>query len=525
MSLQPTYPNPLSLEASELAGNLAALAEAMATRAAAVEAIIDGATRLTHADLHDRVVRAATGLAALGIRSGDVVAYQLPNWWEAAVTFLSTIRLGAIALPLPLTFREHELALVFAQAAPRAVVIPEEFRGFDHAALFARLDASCPEHVIVARGRAHSFAFDALLHEATASAPRIVPPNPSDLAMVMYTSGTTSAPKGVLHSHATLAAEVLSLARIHGLSPDDRTLMPSPVAHVSGVIHGILAPAVLGTCAVYMDRWLPEQALATIATERITYMVGAPVFLQEMIEAAHASPQRRGCGSLRLFSCGGAPVSAELIGKAREVFPNCLAKRVYGSTELPTLTTSGERDSIETRSTTEGRAIRPAEVRIVDAGGALVAAGREGEIQARGPERFLGYLDASLNDEAFTADGWFRTGDLGSLDADGNLRVTGRIKEVVIRKGEKISIRELEEAIARHPAVAEVAIIARPDAATGERACAIAQLRPGAALTLAEICAFLTSCGLPRHKLPAQLECVDALPHTESGKVARSRLR
>ncbi len=308
--------------------------------------------------------------------------------------------------------------------------------------------------------------------------------------MLMYTSGTTAEPKGVLHTHNTLIAEVQSLARIHALSPGDRTLMPSPLTHISGVIHAILAPALLGTSAVFMERWDAGEGLALIARERVTYMVGAPTFLQDLVD--HPDRPRHDLSSLRLFSCGGASVSADLIRRARAVL-GCVAKRVYGSTEFPTITTTDAADAASMGIETEGRPIAPAEVRIVDGDGRALGPGGEGEIQARGPECFVGYAVPSLNAEAFTADGWFRSGDLGTLDAAGYLRVTGRLKDIVIRKGEKFSVRELEGLIARHPAVADAAVLALPDPRTGERACAVIALRPGTALTLDELAAFVLS--------------------------------
>jgi len=251
-------------------------------------------------------------------------------------------------------------------------------------------------------------------------------------------------------------------------------------------------------------------------------MAGAPTFLQEMLRCPRTPGDE--CASLRLFSCGGDKVSPELVRQARTRFPKCVAKRVYGSTEFPTLSTTSPEDALAFGIETEGRAIAPAEIRILRDDGATAEAGEEGEVQGRGPECFVGYADPSLNGEAFTADGWFRTGDLGALDAQGYLRITGRLKEIVVRKGEKISVREVEEAIASHPAVAEAAVLAVPDAATGERAEAVIVLRPGAALTLEELCEFLARRGLARLKHPERLHVSDALPHTDSGKVAKADL-
>jgi cyclohexanecarboxylate-CoA ligase len=497
-----------------------AFARTCAARGDAV-ALIDGARRLRFADWDRLSASAAGGLRALGVRPGDVVAYQLPNWWEAAVLFLAAARLGAVVNPILPIFRERELAFLLRQSGAVALAIPGAFRHADYPALVGAVRDQVPglREVLVTRAAPPPGlrAFDDLLTHA-GGGPEVAV-DADALLMLMYTSGTTADPKGVLHTHNTLLAEVRSLQRIHDLTAADRTLMPSPLTHISGVIHAVLSPAVLGTSAVLMERWDAAAGLALLAAERVTYMVGAPTFLEDLI--GHPD---RAAGSLRLFSCGGAAVSPALIRRARAAL-GCVAKRVYGSTEFPTITTTDAADADSMGIDTEGRAIVPAEVRIVDAGGTPCAAGVEGEVQARGPECCVGYADPSLNAEAFTADGWFRTGDLGTLDPAGYLRITGRLKEIVIRKGEKFSLREIEDAVARHPAVAAAAIVALPDPTTGERACAVVVLRPNATLTLAELASFLLAAGLARQKLPEQLEIVDALPLTDSGKLHRAALR
>jgi len=496
------------------------------------DALIEGERRLSFAEWGRLTERAALGLLALGVGPGDVVAYQLPNWWEAAVVFTAAARVGAVVNPVLPMLRAHELRFILRQSGAAVLVVPGVFRDCDYPQLVAGLRADLPalREVLVTRAapRAAMRSFDAFLdtpwERAPQTAGRVVSAvDPDSVLMLMYTSGTTALPKGVLHTHNTLIAEVQSLARVHALTPRDRTLMPSPLTHISGVIHAILAPALHGTSAVLMERWDAGQGLDCIERERVTYMVGAPTFLADLIAQCDGAGGAAG-SSLRLFSCGGAPVTAELIERARARL-GCAAKRVYGSTEFPTISTTDAADAPRRGSETEGRPIAPAEVRIVDDDGRVCPTDADGEIQARGPECFVGYADAALNAEAFTADGWFRTGDLGRLDAEGYLRITGRLKDIVIRKGEKFSVRELEELIARHPSVADVAVLALPDPRSGERACAVVSLRPAAALTLADLTDFLRRQGLAVQKLPEQLEVVDALPRTESGKVHRAALK
>jgi cyclohexanecarboxylate-CoA ligase len=491
-------------------------------------AIIDGATRLRFNDLDALSQRLAQRFAALGVGAGDVVAYQLPNWWETVVIFLAAARIGAVANPLLPIFRERELTFILNQAQPKILCIAGRFRGVDHRALIDASRTALPSlaHVFVVRDDAPAGMqrFPDLLHEPSARG-GLDPITPSvDAAstlLLMYTSGTTAEPKGVLHTHHTLAAEIRSLAHVHQLTPADTTLMPSPLTHISGLIHAILVPALLGTAAVLMDRWDPAQAIELIATEGVTYMIGAPTFLQDLLAAQRAPHDVR---RLRLFSCGGADVSADLIRRARHSL-GCVAKRAYGSTEFPTITTTDAGDADAMGIETEGRVIPPGALRIVDDAGDVCAPGSEGEVQARGPECCVGYSDERLNRDAFTADGWFRTGDLGTVDAAGYLRITGRIKDIVIRKGEKLSVREIEDAIAHHPAVAEVAVVAVPDAATGERACAVIVPHPGQTLTLRELSEFLGAQGLARQKCPEELVIEPSLPRTDSGKIHRAAIK
>jgi cyclohexanecarboxylate-CoA ligase len=481
--------------------------------------VVEGAARTSFPALLGAAERLAGGLAALGVCAGDVVAVQLPNWTETLTVLLAAARLGTVANPILPIYRRRELAFILAEAGARVLFIPGRYRDCDHRALVRELRPalSTLEHVVVVRDGPGP---DALGYpEVGAAAPDPVVVDAGAIALLIYTSGTTADAKGVLHSHDTLLAEARSLAAVHGIRAADTVLMPSPLTHISGIVHALLVPAVFGTSAVLMDRWEPAAARALVAAERVTYMVGAPTFLRDLAGAPGQAT------SLRLFSCGGADVDPALVREAAARL-GCVAKRVYGSTEFPTVTTTGPDDPPERRIDSEGRAIGANEVRLVDDDGAAVGPGSEGEILARGPECFLGYRNPALNADAFTADGWFRTGDLGTLDAEGYLRITGRRKDIIIRKGENISARELEDLIAAHPAVAEVAVVGVPDAAAGEIACAVLRLRPGAAPpSLAEVAEHLTARGLSRRKLPERLEVVADFPRTASGKIVKRALR
>ncbi|HLK13112.1 MAG TPA: AMP-binding protein [Candidatus Binatia bacterium] len=498
---------------------------ATAAAAGARTAVVDGATRTSWAALAAAAERVAGGLAALGVGAGDVVAVQLPNRVETLVALLAAARLGAVLNPVLPILRRRDLGFVLRASGARVLIVPGRYRDADHRALAAALRPELPalEHVVVVRDEpgpgARAWA------ELAAAAPPALPP-PHDaaaIALLIYTSGTTAEPKGVLHSHDTLLAEARSLEAVHTLSADDVVLMPSPLTHVSGLVHALLVPAVLGTTAVLMERWEPGAALALIARERVTYMVGAPTFLRDL--ALHPALAAHDVRSLRLFSCGGADVDPALVREAAARL-GCIAKRVYGSTEFPTITTTGPGDPPERRIETEGRPIGAAEIRLVDDDGHAVPAGAEGDILARGPECFLGYHDPAHNADAFTPDGWFRTEDLGVLDAAGYLRITGRRKDIIIRKGENVSAREIEALLAEHPATLEVAVVGVPDPACGEIACAVIRPRAGAtAPTLAELADYLAGRGLSRRKLPERLALVEDFPRTASGKILKRALR
>jgi cyclohexanecarboxylate-CoA ligase len=290
-------------------------------------------------------------------------------------------------------------------------------------------------------------------------------------------------------------------------------VMPSPVAHVSGLLYGVLLPIWLGATSVLMPVWDPGRFLELVEAEGGTFCGGATPFLQGVVD--HTDLARYDTSSLRLFPCGGADVPPELIRRAIAQL-GVRSGRGYGSTEFPSITSSAGPDEPEDkRAETDGLPIGANRVRV-----------RDGEIEAQGPELFLGYRDPSLDRDAFTADGWFRTGDLGELDDEGYLTVTGRLKDIVIRSGEKLSAREVEDLLHEHPLVRAVAVVAVPDPRTGERACACVVPHDAAhSPTLEELGEFLLARGISRRKLPEQLELVATLPMTASGKVKKHELR
>jgi cyclohexanecarboxylate-CoA ligase len=496
------------------------LHELAAPRDGARELIIDRDVRLTGSELFARATRVAAALQATGIRPGAVVVYQLPNWWESAALAWGILLAGAIASPLTPTLRHAEVAFVLEQTGARIAVVPYSFRGFDHAAMLADIGFDGTTWT------SRTGALDDILGDDGAVDAPGAPATAADAALVLWTSGTTSQPKGVVHTHQSLRHEADSLGVAHAFVEHDRQLLPMPMTHVAGFTYGVLMPVCLRVPAVLMDVWDPGRALRIVERERITVMISTPVFVRSMID--HPDFAATDTTTVRLLSLGGAGVAPATVREGAKSFGGtggCWCKRTYGSTEYPTLTTGRAGDDPELQATTDGMLIGPAELRIVDPSTGLdVGAGHAGELWARGPEMFNGYLDAELDEAAFAVDGWFRTGDLATYE-NGYLTIVDRLKDIVIRGGENISAAEVEHALLSHPAVADCAVVAVPDAVMGERACAFVIPSGDEPPTLAALATHIASLGLAPFKRPERLELRDALPRTPSGKVQKGPLR
>jgi cyclohexanecarboxylate-CoA ligase len=461
-------------------------------------ALVDGDQRVTIDELRTQSARVAAALVARGVQPGDVVCWQLPNWWDAVVLCWAIWRAGAIASPITPTLRAHEVGFITRQTNARMLIVPREFRGTDYVTL-AR-DAGY-------RGELRVLRAEALDAEPVADAPADV----DAVALVLWTSGTTSDPKGVLHTHQSLRVEADTIAAAHAITPGESLLLPMPITHVAGLTYGVLLPVTSGVTAVLMDTWEPRRALALLERERIAVMISTPVFMRTMIDDPTFAATDT--SSVRLFSLGGAGVAPAMVREGAAAF-GCWCKRTYGSTEYPTLTTGREGDTLEHDATTDGV--------LIGAGAARIA--ENGELLARGPEMFVGYLDAELDRDAFTADGWFRTGDLGRYDGT-YLTIVDRLKDIIIRGGENISAQEVEAALVTHPDVAEAACVAVPDATMGERVCAFVIPRDGTAPELGSLRDHLLDLGFARFKLPERLELRPELPRTASGKIQKAPLR
>lgn len=484
--------------------------------------LVDGDTRLPCRDLH----AAATALAGAMLArmpTGSVVSFMLPNWHEAAVVYLAATLAGMVVNPILPSLRDAELEYILTDSHARMLFVPEQFRGHDYAAMLTRVAgtlADPPETVVVRGAPGSATGYRALL-DTPRDPVRLPTLDPAAARLLLYTSGTTGRPKGVLHSHDSIHALIDQLGRHWRVATGATFLVPSPIAHIGGSIYAFEAPLLLGTTAVLMDAWDPDAAVELMLDEHCTHMAGATPFLAQLLAAA----RRAGTAlpDLKLFVCGGASVPASLIEEAAGYFRHAAVTRVYGSSEVP-VTTIGAVDEGERNyaAQTDGRA-GIADIKLVPHAGAPAG---EGEIYVRGPQMLLGY--AHPEDNCFDAEGYFPTGDLGRWVDNDYLLVTGRLKDVIIRNGENISAREVEDILIGHPGIAEIAVVGVPDPHTGERACAVivaADKGSATAPDVTDLRAVLAEHGLARFKAPEQVLIWDELPKNDAGKVVKQRIR
>jgi acyl-CoA synthetase (AMP-forming)/AMP-acid ligase II len=496
-----------------------ALAQAASTEPDRV-LVIDGAVHLDARSLHAQASALAQVMAAR-FPPGSVISFMLPNWHEAAVIYLAATLAGMVAHPVLPSLREHDLCFMLKDVESRMIFIPAEFRGHQSAQMLTevvrQLDA--PPQVVVVRGDCgEHIAYDSLFQDV---APCNLPsPDADAVRMIMYTSGTTGSPKGVMHSHNSIHALIRQIGEHWLVEPGDKFLVASPISHIGGSIYAFECPLLLGTTVVLMEQWDADNAVGQLVAERCTHFAGATPFLMQALAAARRAGTR--LPDLKLFVCGGASVPPSLIREASEYFEHAVVTRVYGSTEVP-VTTVGvtDRSDVAHAADTDGQ-IGIAKVRLVDASGATA---ETGEVLAQGPQMLVGYVHPEDETSVFDAQGYYRTGDLGRWVDGVYLVIAGRIKDIIIRNGENIAPKEVEDLLIGHPDIIEVAIVGLPDARTGERACAVIVPRDLAEIDVASLRAFLDARGVARFKIPEQVEIRDALPKNEAGKVLKHQLR
>lgn len=479
----------------------------------------------TYASLLRDAEALARALGSLGLGPGDVISFQLPNWVEACVINLAASLGGLIVNPIVPIYRDAEVLQMLSDSAAKVFFVAERFRNSDFAAMVDRLRPQLPalHHVIYVRSTERAPNYGDLIELGQSLRHSLPKVDANEVKLLLYTSGTTGRPKGVLHSHNSLDRVAQISFRHSGIGGVDITLMPSPVTHISGYSGGLEKPFAVGSRTVLMESWNAEAAVDLIDQFHVTSTVAATPFLQELCDAAAAKGSR--LASFRRFACGGAAVPSELVRTANQRLHHPCAFRVYGSSEVP-LATQGfmPETAPELAAISDGLAI-DYDLLIVDDDGNPVGPLVDGEILARGPSMFLGYLDPDHTREAITADGYFRTGDIGHLTPAGALVITGRKKDLIIRGGENISAKEIEDVLHQHPAVREAAVVSMPHARLGEGICAFVIVAGDVVPSFDALAAFVHGAGLAKQKCPEHVEFVDDLPRTASGKIRKDQLR
>ncbi len=501
----------------------------------------DGSKSLTYAELYDSSQRLALGLHRKGLGAGDRVAVQLPNWVEFIVASAALSRIGAVTVPIMPIYRTDEVTHVVGDASIKAAITPAEFKGFDYAGMYEgiREGSDTLTHIVAVRpadDAASSLAarnidvFDAVavadVDNATIDAEIDYQVHPDDPFVVVYTSGTTSRPKGCLHTFNTYASGARSLTIAFGHNEDDVQFGPSPITHTTGLVTSVLIPLIAGAATHIMAEWSPERGLAEIEKFKCTAAVTATTFLQTLMAAAKANPAAD-LSSLREWTCAGSPIPASVVETASAQLPTASILSLYGRSENLTTTTCRIDDNPVRAITSDGAALPGAEVQVVDEEGKEVPRGTEGDIAYRGPSHMIEYLGRPEDTaELFTSNGFSRSGDLGVMDHDGFVRVTGRTKDIVIRGGMNISVRELEDKLTAHPDIEAMAVVGMPDERLGEKVCLYLVPRDqDKAPTVDEVRSYLTDRGVAIQKTPERVVVIDALPMTATGKIQKHVLR
>ena len=485
----------------------------------AVLAVDESDRELTFAGYRDQCERVAAAFARKGIGPDVPVAWMLPTWIEALVLAGALARLGARQVPLLPILREREIGFILRQSGAVHLIVPGVWRGFDYPALASAVvaDLDAVQVTIVDR---------ALPEAGSVAGPTWLSIRPDEsadpLRWVFYTSGTTAHPKGTLHTDRTVGAAALRLNRRFEMTEDDRNALVFPVTHIGG-ISWLMGGLMAGYRQIMVESFDAATSCAVLRRNGVTIAGSGPAFWMAYVAEQRRDPGVRAFPKLRALVGGGAAKPPTLNDEVVEVLRVPLVTG-YGSSECPGVAHCGVWDTEATRKS-DGYPLDDSAVRIAGPDGASVLVGDIGEIECTGPMLFKGYLDPAENDGAFTADGWFRTGDLGMLDERGLLRVTGRVKDIIIRKGENISAKEVEDVLYLHPAVLDVAVVPLPDRERGELCCAVIVLVEGQeALTIDDVIRHCSEHHLARQKIPERVELVDRLPRNSTGKVLKKEL-
>jgi acyl-CoA synthetase (AMP-forming)/AMP-acid ligase II len=494
--------------------------------------VSDSTSSLTFVELREQALRIAVGLHRLGVRRGDRVVVQLPNWTELIALIVAISRIGAVLVPVLPIYRRAEVEYVVRHSEAVVALAPVEFRRFEHVVMFRELSGTQLRQVVAVRAEGDQpegvpslddLAAEGSLADLEAEVAGL-DADPDDPFLIMYTSGTTSFPKGCLHTLNTIRSSALMMGDSFEYTEDDVQFGPSPVAHASGMVHSFLLPLVHGASSHLMEIWDPAEALRRIDERRITTAAGATAFLEMMLEAHRSGAHD--LSTLRYWACAGSPIPAAVIERAAPVFPGTRWLSVYGRSENLLTTMCRLSDPPERAATSDGAAPAGARVEVVGPDGMELPRGEEGDIGYAGPSHMLGYFkDPAQTAALFTRSGLSLSGDLGRMGPDGFVRVTGRMKDIVVRGGMNISAQELEGHLAGHPQVRAVAVVAMPDQRLGEKVCVYVVPKGEAPVTLETINDHLRRQHVATQKLPERLEVVAELPMTPTGKVQKHLLR
>ncbi|MBM7607456.1 cyclohexanecarboxylate-CoA ligase [Lysinibacillus composti] len=490
-------------------------------------ALVDPWNRLTYEELDHAINNLAVTFHQNGIQKNSVVMIQLPNVAESMIVFHAALRAGAIVLPVTPIYREAEIKTILEQVQPDVIFIPQYFKNNDYVKMLENIQQlnNVPKVAVKIPNERDTegtsfIEWSDYIKNPNAERLEERAYDPEEYSLLMFTSGTTSSPKGVLHTHGTLGVAISTFDGIETTGFNSVFLVPSPVTHITGLVVGILGPMKLGATTVFMPIWDAKKCLQIIEDEKCSYVMAATPFLSQLIDEVEA--QGKGMETMRYFACGGADVSEYLLRRAKSILPHCTFSRIYGSTEAPGISKFKQNYDENKRFTHDGRPTSPGKAKIKE--GSYLPNG-SGELMVYGPQLFIRYISWVETEKAMTEE-WFSTGDLALFDEDGFIQITGREKDIIIRGGENYSAKEIEDILIAHPKVKDIGIVGYKDEVMGERGCAFVVLNQrNDTITLSDLTKLLAEKKVAKQKWPERLEVVDALPYTHSGKLQKFILR